>query len=76
MIVDVHRITFNLLLILLPFKHPRSGEADYSSLTRWVAFEDDRSAIRDLEGDICFPKRAIEGLKSVEVFQRRVLTAE
>ena len=69
MIVDVHRITFNLLLIFLPFKHPRSGEADYSSLTRSVAFEDDRSAILDLEGDIRFPKRAIEGLKSVQVFQ-------
>jgi hypothetical protein len=76
MIVDAHRITFNLLLILLPFKHPRSGETDYSSLTRWVAFEDDRSAILDLEGDICFPKRAIGGLKSAEVFQRRVLAVE
>ena len=72
MIVNVHRITFNLLLILLPF----SSEADYSSLTYWVVFEDDRSAIRDLEGDICFPKRTIESLKSVEVFQRRVLTVE
>lgn len=49
---DVHRITPNPLLILLRFEHPRSQEADYSSLTSWVAFEDDGFAIRDLENDI------------------------
>ena len=76
MIVDVHRITSKSLLILLPFEHPRSREADYSSLARWVAFEDDGFVIRDLEGDIRFPKCGIEGFEGVEVFQRRILAVE
>jgi hypothetical protein len=76
MAVDVHCVTTNQLLVLPPFEYPRSREANYSPLGRWVAFEDDRLAVRDPKGEIGLPKSIVECLESVEVFQRGILTAE
>jgi len=76
MVVDVHRVTTNQLLVLPPFEYPRSREVNSSTLAHWVAFEDDRSAVRNPKGEIGLPKSIVECLESVEVFQRGILTAE